>query len=72
MSDDLVFMMGKYEARVPVDRRYTSNHLWMQPTEDEGRFRVTFRYQGTRVRFTCAEDGEVLSQIRTREAGDGE
>ena len=32
---------------------------------DAGRFRVTFRYGATRVRFTCAADGTVLSQIRT-------
>ena len=40
--------------------------------EDAGRFRVTFRYGATRVRFTCAEDGEVLSQIRTKGAADGQ
>ncbi len=40
--------------------------------EDAGRFRVTFRYLETRVRFTCAEDGEVLSQIRTRGGDDGQ
>ena len=34
--------------------------------EDAGRFRVTFLYQGTKVRFTCTDDGTVLSQIRTQ------
>ncbi len=32
MADDLVFMMGKYAARIPGDRRYTSNHLWLKET----------------------------------------
>ncbi|MEO3416738.1 DUF6522 family protein [Roseovarius sp. CAU 1744] len=32
---------------------------------DAGRFRVSFRFGATKVRFTCAEDGTVLSQIRT-------
>jgi glycine cleavage system H protein len=30
MSGDLVFMMGKYEARLPTDRRYAKNHMWAQ------------------------------------------
>jgi len=30
MSEPLVFLMGKYEARVPVDRLYAENHLWLQ------------------------------------------
>lgn len=34
MAEDLVFMMGKYEARVPVDRYYSENHLWLKPDGD--------------------------------------
>ena len=30
MTDALTFMMGKYEARIPVDRSYSENHLWLQ------------------------------------------
>lgn len=30
MADDLVFMMGQYEARIPTDRVYSANHLWLQ------------------------------------------
>jgi len=33
MSDELIFMMGKYEARIPADRLYTTNHLWLKPEE---------------------------------------
>ncbi len=40
--------------------------------EDAGRFRVTFRFGATKVRFTCAEDGEVLSHIRTKGSEDGQ
>ncbi len=31
MPDPLIFMMGKYEAVVPIDRSYSENHLWLQP-----------------------------------------
>jgi glycine cleavage system H protein len=31
MADDLIFLMGKYEARVPCDRLYSKNHLWLKP-----------------------------------------
>jgi glycine cleavage system H protein len=30
MADELIFAMGKYEARIPTDRMYSENHLWMQ------------------------------------------
>lgn len=32
MSDDLIFAMGKYEARIPKDRHYSKNHMWVQTT----------------------------------------
>lgn len=28
MSEPLIFMMGKYRAEVPTDRRYAKNHMW--------------------------------------------
>ena len=33
MSEPLVFMMGKFEARIPVDRMYFESHLWVVPHE---------------------------------------
>ncbi|HZH91187.1 MAG TPA: glycine cleavage system protein H [Pyrinomonadaceae bacterium] len=30
MSDHLIFSMGKYEARIPTDRSYARNHMWLQ------------------------------------------
>ncbi len=47
MSDDLVFMMGNYEAHVPGDRRYAKNHVWLLP-EGEG-FRVGFTAYSVRL-----------------------
>ena len=31
MPDELIFMMGKYEARIPTDRSYAPNHHWLKP-----------------------------------------
>jgi glycine cleavage system H protein len=28
MPDEQVFMMGKFAARLPTDRRYAKNHMW--------------------------------------------
>src|SRR5688572_8213698 len=33
MSDELIFMMGKFEAKFPTDRRYAKNHMWAQQVE---------------------------------------
>jgi glycine cleavage system H protein len=34
MSDELTFMMGKFEARFPSDRKYAKNHMWARPVDD--------------------------------------
>jgi glycine cleavage system H protein len=47
MADDLVFMMGKYAARVPGDRGYASNHVWLK--EVQGVFRVGFTAYSVRL-----------------------
>ena len=41
MPDSLVFMMGKFEARIPVDRNYFESHLWAQPHEESWRVGFT-------------------------------
>ncbi len=28
MSEELVFLMGQFEARFPTDRKYAKNHMW--------------------------------------------
>lgn len=38
MSDELVFMMGKFAARFPTDRQYARNHMWAQAIDDGYRF----------------------------------
>ena len=38
MSAPLVFMMGKFEAEFPTDRRYSKNHMWGQTRGDVIRF----------------------------------
>jgi glycine cleavage system H protein len=38
MKDELVFMMGKFEARFPTDRKYAKNHMWAQPHGEGHRF----------------------------------
>ncbi|MBA2116325.1 glycine cleavage system protein H [Bremerella alba] len=38
MSDELVFMMGKFEARFPTDRQYAKNHCWATRSGNAYRF----------------------------------
>lgn len=47
MSDALIFSMGKYEARIPRDRLYSENHLWLQAAA--GGFRVGFTAYSVRL-----------------------
>jgi len=35
VSEELVFMMGQFAARVPTDRRYSKNHMWAKPSARE-------------------------------------
>ena len=41
MSEPLTFMMGKFEAALPADRRYARNHMWCLPVEGGLRFGFT-------------------------------
>lgn len=47
MSDDLVFMMGKYAAPIPGDRAYAENHTWLQRVD--GKYRVGFTAYSVRL-----------------------
>ena len=47
MADELVFMMGNYAARIPADRIYSENHLWLKPAGS--RFRVGFTAYSVRL-----------------------
>jgi glycine cleavage system H protein len=41
MSEPLIFMMGKFAAEFPTDRRYAKNHMWGQPLGGVVRFGFT-------------------------------
>lgn len=47
MSEPLVFMMGKFEARIPVDRHYFESHLWVIPAGEN--LRVGFSSYAIRL-----------------------
>jgi glycine cleavage system H protein len=47
MAEDLVFMMGKYEARVPTDCLYSKSHLWLR--KDGLRYQVGFTAYSVRL-----------------------
>jgi glycine cleavage system H protein len=32
--------MGTHEATIPLDRRYSRNHLWLKPTDEAGVLRI--------------------------------
>jgi glycine cleavage system H protein len=38
MNEDLVFHMGQFPARFPVDRRYAKNHMWARSDTDAWAF----------------------------------
>ena len=35
MPESVTFMMGKFPAVLPADRRYCRNHMWCLPTDDK-------------------------------------
>src|SRR5262249_12128235 len=41
MPDDLIFLMGKYEAHLPGRLRYARNHMWGEDRGDVWRFGFT-------------------------------
>lgn len=47
MAEEIVFMMGSYEARFPTDREYCENHLWAQV--GPGGFRIGFTNYSVRL-----------------------
>jgi glycine cleavage system H protein len=47
MADDQTFMMGKYAAHLPGDRRYARNHMWCQVLA--GRVRCGFSAYAVRL-----------------------
>ncbi|MFO0965082.1 MAG: glycine cleavage system protein H [Gemmataceae bacterium] len=41
MPGELTFLMGKFPAQLPTDRRYCKNHMWCLPKEGRLRFGFT-------------------------------
>ena len=72
MSDELVFMMGEFEARFPTDRRYARNHMWALTQTDEGS-ELRFGFTAYAVRLLqdvyfldwTVEAGVVLKERQT-------
>ncbi|QEG20602.1 glycine cleavage system protein H [Mariniblastus fucicola] len=47
-SDNLIFMMGEFEASFPTDRMYASNHMWALPGDGDV-FRFGFTAYSVRL-----------------------
>jgi glycine cleavage system H protein len=47
MAEPRTFLMGKYPALLPDDRRYASNHMWCR--EEAGRWRFGFTSYAVRL-----------------------
>lgn len=47
MAEELIFMMGNFEAKFPTDREYCENHLWASP--GPGGFRIGFTDYSVRL-----------------------
>lgn len=69
-ADDLTFLMGKFPAALPGDRRYARNHMWCRSEGD--RFRFGFTSYAVRLMqdvyfldWVCnpADSVELLQQI---------
>lgn len=39
-AEPLTFMMGIYEAKIPADRAYAKNHLWLRQTDEADVYHV--------------------------------
>ncbi|PVA06633.1 DUF6522 family protein [Thalassorhabdomicrobium marinisediminis] len=64
---DLGPLLGVAPADVPTLMRAgeITSRFETGEGEDAGRMRLTFFYNGKRVRLTCTTQGEVLSTIKT-------
>jgi glycine cleavage system H protein len=66
MPDDLVFLMGQYEARIPRDRCFSANHLWLKP--QDGVYRVGFTSYSVRLlRDVYFLDWTVVANTEVRD-----
>jgi len=54
-SEQLVFMMGEFEARFPTDRMYAQNHMWAKDTGST-KATVTWRFGFTSYAVRLLQD----------------
>jgi len=78
MEEPLVFMMGEYAAKFPVDRQYSKNHMWLH--EGPGGFRVGFTTYSVRLlqdvyfldwsvdAYTKVKEGDEIGEIESSKA----
>jgi hypothetical protein len=66
-AHDLGPLLGLEPAQVPEKMRSgeITSRFETGAEEDAGRVRLTFYYDGMRIRLTCGPDGSVVSTTRT-------
>ncbi len=64
-ANEMVFMMGKFEARFPTDRLYAKNHMWAQQVADNPE---AYRFGFSAYAVRLLQDVYFLDWIR--DAGD--
>lgn len=63
MPDDLIFLMGKYEAHLPGGLRYTRNHLWATPSPEADPAATVWRFGFTTYAIRLMKDVYFLDWI---------
>lgn len=65
-ASDLAELFGLQPSEVQqkMRRGEITSRYEVGAGEDSGRFRLTFFHAGTKLRLTCAENGEVLKTLR--------
>lgn len=48
-GDNLIFMMGEFEAIFPTDRLYAANHMWALPSDVDSKVRFGFTAYSVRL-----------------------
>ncbi len=55
-GEPLIFMMGKFEARIPTDRLYAKNHMWAKAHADEAGGEPGYRFGFTAYAVRLLQD----------------
>jgi glycine cleavage system H protein len=69
MADGLIFHMGKFQAVLPIDRRYCRNHMWCLQDRNGHRFGFTAfavrLMQDVYFLEWTVDEGTSLAQLQT-------